>query len=241
MLYESDVRHVLPTISVPTLVMSRANGARIGPMHGRYIADRIPGATFVEMPGQENYVWAGETAVIVAEIQEFLTGIRPAPEFDRVLSTVLFTDIVDSTKRAAELGDEGWRMQLTEHDRVVRDSLTRFRGHEVKTIGDGFLATFDGPARAVRCAVSIRDALVDRGLDVRSGLHTGEIITSGGDVAGIAVNIAARVSAMAGPREVLASSTVKDLVAGSGIEFEPRGAHTLKGVPDEWRLFAVVS
>ena len=209
-------------------------------MHGRYIADRIPGAKFVELPGQENYIWAGETAAILAEAQEFLTGVRPAPEFDRVLSTVLFTDIVDSTKRAAELGDEGWRTLLLNHDLVVRGSLTRFRGQEVKTIGDGFLATFDGPARAVRCAIAIRDALSDYGLDVRSGLHTGEIITSGGDVTGIAVNIAARVSAMAAPHEVLVSSTVKDLVAGSGIGFESRGTHRLKGVPDEWRLFAVI-
>jgi class 3 adenylate cyclase len=166
------------------------------------------------------------------------TGARPVPGADRVLATVLFTDIVESTKRAAQVGDTRWRELLAEHDRDVRQALERFRGREVKTTGDGFLATFDGPARAVRCAMSIRDAMAARGMDVRSGLHTGEIELAGSDVGGIAVHIAARVCAMAGPGEVLASSTVKDLVAGSGITFEPRGAHRLKGVPDRWRVFA---
>ena len=241
MLYESDVRQILPAIRVPTLVLSRGEGARYGREHGRYIADRIHGARFVEVSGHENVIWAGDTATIVAEIQEFLTGVRPAPEPDRVLSTVLFTDIVESTRRAAELGDRRWREVLTEHDRVVRSSLARFRGREVKTMGDGFLATFDGPARAVGSALAIRDGVAAAGLSVRSGLHTGEIVLAGDDVTGIAVNIAARISAMAGSGEVLASSTVKDLVAGSGIRFEPRGVHRLKGVPDEWRIFAALN
>jgi class 3 adenylate cyclase len=241
MLYESDVRHVLPAIRVPTLVISRGEGARYGRQHGRYIAERIPDARFVEVSGKENVIWAGDTATIVDEIREFLTGVRSAPEPDRVLSTVLFTDIVDSTSRAAELGDRRWREVLAEHDRVVRSSLARFRGREVKTMGDGFLATFDGPARAIGSALAIRDGVAAAGLSVRSGLHTGEIVLAGDDVAGIAVNIAARISAMAGSGEVLASSTVKDLVAGSGIRFEPRGVHRLKGIPDEWRIFAALN
>jgi class 3 adenylate cyclase len=241
MLYESDVRHVLPAIRVPTLVISRGEGARYGRQHGRYIAERIPDARFVEVNGKENVIWAGDTATIIDEIREFLTGVRSAPEPDRVLSTVLFTDIVDSTSRAAELGDRRWREVLAEHDRVVRSSLARFRGREVKTMGDGFLATFDGPARAIGSALAIRDGVAAAGLSVRSGLHTGEIVLAGDDVAGIAVNIAARISAMAGSGEVLASSTVKDLVAGSGIRFEPRGVHRLKGIPDEWRIFAALN
>jgi class 3 adenylate cyclase len=241
MLYESDVRHVLPAIRVPTLIISRGDGARYGREQGQYIAERIRDARFVEVSGTENVIWAGDTATILGEIQEFLTGVRPAPEPDRVLSTVLFTDIVDSTKRAAELGDRRWREVLAEHDRLVRSSLARFRGREVKTMGDGFLATFDGPARAIGSALAIRDGVASAGLSVRSGLHTGEIVLAGDDVAGIAVNIAARISAMAGSGEVLASSTVKDLVAGSGIRFEPRGVHRLKGIPDEWRIFAALN
>ena len=239
MLYESDVRHVLSSIRVPALVMSRADGSRVGPEHGRYIAQRIPGARYVEIQGNENYIWAGDTATLIGEIQEFLTGVRPAPDPDRVLSTVLFTDIVDSTKRAAELGDSQWRDVLAKHDAVVRRALATFRGREVKTTGDGFLATFDGPARGVRCAQAIRDEMMPLQIDVRSGLHTGEIELIGDDVGGIAVHIAARVAAMAGPSEVLASSTVRDLVAGSGIVFEDRGIRALRGVPDEWRIVAV--
>jgi class 3 adenylate cyclase len=240
-MWESDVRHVLPTIRVPTLILHHADGPRIPPIHGRYIAERIKGARYVEIPGADNYVWAGDTTALVAEIQEFLTGARPVVEPDRVLATVLFTDIVDSTKRAAELGDARWRELLGLHYGDVRAALQRFRGREVDTTGDGFLATFDGPARAVRCAMAVREGLSTRGINVRSGLHTGEIELTGDGIAGIAVHIAARICAMAGPSEVLASSTVKDLVAGSGIRFEDRGARQLKGVPDEWRLFAAIA
>ena len=238
LLWELDVRDVLPAITVPTLVLQHAEAPRLGPGHGRYVAERIKGARYLEIPGSANYIWAGDPAALVAEIQEFLTGARPVLGADRVLATVLFTDIVESTRRAAQLGDTRWRELLEEHDREVRQALERFRGREVKTTGDGFLATFDGPARAVRCAMSIRDAMAARGMDVRCGLHTGEIELAGADVAGMAVHIAARVCALAGPGEVLASSTVKDLVVGSGITFEPRGLHRLKGVSDAWRVFA---
>jgi class 3 adenylate cyclase len=239
MLYESDVRDVLPTIRVPTLVISRAKGPRVTPEHGRYIADRIPGARFIEVAGSENVIWAGDTPSLVEEIQEFLTGVRHAPEPDRVLSTVLFTDIVDSTRRAVELGDRRWREVLSKHDAIVRAALGEFRGREVKTTGDGFLATFDGPARSVRCAQTLRQAVRELEIEIRAGLHTGEIELIGNDVGGIAVHIAARILALAGPNEILASSTVKDLVAGSGIAFEDRGVQALRGVPDEWRIVAV--
>ncbi|MFI5226199.1 MAG: alpha/beta fold hydrolase [Candidatus Limnocylindrales bacterium] len=240
LLFETDVRHVLTAIQVPTLVLQHANGPRIPPAMGRYVAERITGARYVEIPGADNYMWAGDTMALVAEIEEFLTGARPVVEPDRVLATVLFTDIVDSTKRAAELGDTRWRELLALHQVDVRDALERFRGREIKTTGDGFLATFDGPARAVRCALAIRDSLAARGIGVRSGLHTGEIELTGDDIAGIAVHIAARICAVAGPGEVLASSTVKDLVAGSGIGFDGRGAQRFKGVPDEWSIFAAL-
>lgn len=240
-LYESDVRHVLPAIRVPTLVISHTPGARIGPAHGRYIVERVPGARFVELPGTANYVWAGDISALTAEVEEFLTGVRPVAEPDRVLATVLFTDLVGSTARAAELGDAEWRRLLGEHDREIRAVLERFRGHEVKTTGDGFLATFDGPARAVRCAFAIRDAVASQGLAVRAGLHTGEIELTGTDVAGIAVHIAARICALAVSGEVLVSSTVKDLAAGAGLVFEPRGPQVLKGVPGEWVLFEAAS
>ena len=241
MLYESDVRHVLQAVRVPALVISRGEGARIGPQHGRYIAERVPGARYVEVPGSENVLWAGDTAALIGEIQEFLTGVRRAPQPDRVLSTVLFTDIVDSTRHAAELGDRRWREVLASHDAIVRSALTTFRGHEIKTTGDGFLATFDGPARGVRCAEAIREGMQRLGIEVRSGLHTGEIELLGKDVGGIAVHIAARISALAGPNEIFASSTVKDLVAGSGLRFEDRGIQVLKGLPDEWRIVAVAT
>ena len=241
MLWQSDVRHVLPAIRVPTLVLARGEGSRIEPAHGRYIADRIAGARFVSVPGTENLIWAGDTEALLGEIQQFVAGTRPAPEPDRVLATVLFTDLVGSTRRAAELGDRAWRSALVEHDRIVRAAIADHRGREIKTTGDGFLATFDGPARAVRCAAAIREGLAAVGLAVRSGLHAGEIELLAGDVGGIAVHIAARVCAIAGADEILASSTVRDLVAGSGIEFEDRGLQALKGIPDEWRIVAVRS
>ena len=241
LLYETDVRDVLPTIRVPTLVMHHADAAHLPPALGRYLADRIPDARFLELPGADSLMWAGDQERIVAEIQEFVTGVRPDPERNRVLATVLFTDIVDSTARAAELGDRRWRELLAEHNRIVRDELARGGGREIKTTGDGFLATFDGPARAVRAAIAIRDALQGAGVTIRAGIHTGEIELLPDDVAGVSVHIGSRVSALAGPGEVLVSSTVKDLVAGSGITFEDRGTHTLKGVPDDWRLYAVLN
>ena len=203
------------------------------------MADQIPGARHVEIPGSSNLIWAGDQEAILGEVQEFLTGIRPHPAPDRVLATVLFTDIIDSTRRASELGDTRWRHLLEAHREIIRAELERYRGREVDTTGDGFLATFDGPARAIRCAVAICAAVRPLGLEVRAGLHTGEIELMDDKVGGIAVHIGARVAAFAGPSEVLVSSTVKDLVAGSGIEFDDRGTHELKGVPDEWRLLAV--
>ena len=239
-LYDVDVRHVLPSITVPTLLLSHAEATRVAPVHGRYIAERVPGARFVELPGADNYTWVGDTAPMLRHIQEFLTGASPIVEPDRVLATVLFTDIVDSTRRAAELGDARWREALAGHDRAIRQVLERFRGREIKTTGDGFLATFDGPARGIRAAMAIRDALAEQGFEVRSGLHTGEVELAGNDIAGIAVHIAARISALASAGEVLTSNTVKDLVTGSGIVFEPRGAHMLKGIDDAWQVFAAV-
>ncbi|MFL5798933.1 MAG: alpha/beta fold hydrolase [Actinomycetota bacterium] len=236
-IWGSDIRHVLPTIRVPTLVIAR--GERVG--HGRYLAAHIPNARYVELPGVDVFGWAGDREGIAGEIQEFVTGVRPAPEPDRVLATVLFTDIVGSTQEAARLGDRKWRDLIQSHNSIVRRELERFRGREVHTSGDGFLAMFDGPARAIRSAVAISDSIRPLGIEVRAGLHTGEIELLPDDIGGIAVHIGSRVSSAAGPREVLVSSTVKDLVAGSGIEFEDRGLHALRGVPDEWRLFAVTS
>jgi class 3 adenylate cyclase len=193
----------------------------------------------VEVPGIDTYMWAGEIEPILGEVEEFITGTRRPPETDRVLATVLFTDIVGSTERAAKLGDAAWRQVLEQHDELVRGELRRFRGREIDTAGDGFLATFDGPARAIRCAEAVLEGAHGLGLEIRAGLHTGEVELAGEKVRGIAVHIGARVSAEAAPGEVLVSSTVKDLVAGSGIEFEDRDTHPLKGVPGEWHLFAV--
>ena len=239
LIYESDVRAVLPAIHVPTLVIHRADALGFRVEHGRYLARHITGARYVELPGVDNLIWAGDQDAMVAEIQDFVTGARPAPEPDRVLATVLFTDIVGSTSLVAELGDERWRALLAEHDRLVRRQVERFGGRPVKSTGDGLLATFDGPARAVRCALAIREDVHGVGLTVRAGLHTGEIELLSDDIAGLAVHIGARIAAIADANEILVSSTVKDLVVGSGLIFEDRGVHVLKGVPGEWRTFAV--
>jgi pimeloyl-ACP methyl ester carboxylesterase len=239
MLQESDVRHVLASIQVPTLILHRAGNRLVDVALGRYLAEQIPEARYVEVAGVDYFPFVGDAEAILDEVEEFVTGERTGTEGDRVLATVLFTDIVSSTERLAQLGDHRWKDLLQRHDKLVRHEISRHRGREVDHTGDGFLVRFDGPARAIRCAVSIREAVREVGLEIRAGLHTGEIEMIGDSVRGIAVHIAARVMADAGPGEVLASSTVKDLIAGSGIEFEDRGAHELKGVPGEWRLFAV--
>jgi len=239
MLYEIDVRHVLPTIHVPTLVLQREGDRAMRVPGARYIAEHIPGAKYVELAGVDHFAWVGDIDALLDEVEEFLTGARRTRERDRVLATVLFTDIVGSTARAVELGDQRWRDLLASHHTVVRRELGRCRGREVKTVGDGFLATFDGPARAIRCACAVRDAVQLLGIEIRAGLHTGECELIGDDVGGIAVHTAARVAATAAPGEVLVSSTAKDLVAGSGLRFVDRGAHDLHGVPGEWRLFSV--
>ena len=236
---EFDVRDVLPSIRVPTLVMHRRDDSFIKIEHSRYLAEHIPGARFVELEGRDNVFAVGDSEAVLGEIEEFLTGHRLAHEPDRMLATVLFTDIVDSTRRAAEMGDTDWRFLLERHDALFRRALERHRGREVKRTGDGFMATFDGPARAIRCAASVAEAMGSLGLEVRAGLHTGECEVMDSDIGGLAVHIAARVMARADPREVLVSSTVKDLVAGSGIDFQDRGAHELRGVPGNWRLYAV--
>jgi class 3 adenylate cyclase len=238
---EMDVRAVLPTISAPTLVLQHSDDPMIVPEWGKYIADHISGAKYVELPGRNMYHFVEPWRESFREITEFLTGERADVADDRVLATVLFTDIVDSTRRAAEMGDRDWHALLDAHDAVVRSQLTRFRGREVNRTGDGFLAMFDGPQRAIRCAIAIRDAVQTLGIQVRAGLHTGECEVRGDDIGGIAVHIGARVSALAGPNDVLVSSTLRDLVIGSGLEFEERGTHKLKGVPGEWHLFAVAS
>jgi pimeloyl-ACP methyl ester carboxylesterase len=240
--YEIDVRHLLSSIQVPTLILHRVGDKTVPVAAGRYLAQHIPGARYVELPGEDHMLQAFDRDVLdllIDEIAEFTTGARHRAEPDRLLATVMFTDIVGSTQRAAELGDRSWRELLTQFFAVVRKELTAFRGREVNTAGDGLLATFDGPARAIRCAAAIRERVGSLGLQVRTGLHTGECELIGDDVAGIAVHIGARVAATAGAGEVRVSSTVKDLVAGSGIKFSDRGTHSLKGVPGEWRLFAV--
>ena len=241
MAYEIDARSILPTVSVPTLVVHRS-GDRIVPVeHGRYVAQHIRGAKYVELPGRDHTYWTGDAEVLLGEVQEFLTGVRPSAELDRVLATVLFTDIVGSSERAAELGDRRWRDLLENYYGLVRRQLERFRGREIDTAGDGLFATFDGPARAIRCASAVTAGTRQLGIEVRAGVHTGECEVIGDKVGGIAVHTGARVAAMANAGEVLVSHTVKDLVAGSGIRFEDRGAHALKGIPGEWRLFAALS
>jgi pimeloyl-ACP methyl ester carboxylesterase len=234
-----DVRDVLPTIQAPTLVIHRTGDLDVNVEEGRWIASRIPGATFVELPGDAHTLWAGNPDEVIDEIEEFLTGARRGPEPDRVLATVLFTDIVGSTEQATKLGDRRWRELLERHHALVRSSLDRYQGREVDTAGDGFMATFDGPARAIRCASAAVAGVRSLGLEIRAGVHTGECERFGDKVAGLAVHTGARVAGAAGPGEVLVSQTVKDLVAGSGIEFEDRGAYELKGVPGEWRLYSV--
>jgi pimeloyl-ACP methyl ester carboxylesterase len=237
---QADVRDILPSVYVPTLVMNRIGDQDVKVDEARFIAARIPDAKLVELPGADHMMWVGDTEPMLDEIQEFVTGVRPVARQDRVLSTVLFTDIVRSTERAAELGDAAWSRLLERHHAAVRTELSDFRGREVDTAGDGFFATFDGPARAIRCAIAIVDAVGELGLELRAGVHTGEIEMSNGDVRGLAVHIGARVASMANAGEVLVSRTVKDLVAGSGLEFEDRGEHSLKGVPDRWQLFRVL-
>jgi class 3 adenylate cyclase len=239
MLVHGDVRPLLPAIQAPTLVLYRRGDRWTGKPYAEYLAENIAGARLTELPGDDNLIFVGDSDADLGEIEEFLTGTRHAPVSDRVLATVLFTDIVGSTQRAAELGDRRWRALLDAHDRTVRRQLERFRGREVSTSGDSFLATFDGPGRAIECACAIRDAVPALGLEVRAGLHTGEIEVRGDDVAGMAVHLGARVAALAGASEVLASSTVKDLVVGSGISFRDQGEHELKGVPGLWRIYAV--
>src|SRR5947209_16693483 len=238
MFLDIDVRAVLPTIHVPTLVIHRRGDRVVNRRAGEELAAQIPGARYLELPGIDHLPWAGDAEAVLGEIEEFLTGTRSVPEPDRVLATVMFTDIVGSTQRATELGDARWRELLRAHQASVRQELARFRGREVKTLGDGCLATFDGPARAIRCGRAIAEAARGSGLEVRIGLHSGEVELMEEDVGGIAVHIAARVGALAAAGEVLVSSTVKDLVAGSGIAFEDRGTRQLKGLSDEWRLFA---
>jgi class 3 adenylate cyclase len=238
---ELNVREILPTVRVPTLVLQHADDPFITPAMGKDVADHIPDAKYVELQGRNMYHFVEPWRASFREIVEFLTGDQADVADDRVLATVLFTDIVDSTRRAAEIGDRDWHALLDAHDAVVRAQLARFRAREVNTSGDGFLAMFDGPQRAIRCAMAIRDAVQALGIEVRAGLHTGECEVRGDDIGGIAVHIGARVSALAGPNDVLVSSTLRDLVIGSGLEFEDRGTYTLKGVPGEWRLFAVAA
>jgi class 3 adenylate cyclase len=237
--FETDVRAVLPLVSAPTLVIARAGDRVIRVEHGRYLAERIPGARLLELPGEDHLFFVGDIEPVLGEMQEFLTGDRHSAEPERALATVLFTDIVGSTQKAVALGDRRWRQLLERHDEALRQLLPRFRGRLVKSTGDGVLAVFDGPARAIRFTEAVRDALRELDVEIRSGIHAGEVELRGDDVAGIAVHIAARVEGQAHPGEILVSRTVADLVAGSRLEFDDRGEHELKGVPGRWRLFAV--
>jgi class 3 adenylate cyclase/pimeloyl-ACP methyl ester carboxylesterase len=239
MAIQTDVRDVLPLIRVPTVVLHRSGDQLVPIAFGRYVADHIPGARFIELQGIDHFWAIGDSASVLDTIEEVATGARPVADANRVLATVMFTDIVGSTERATALGDRRWRELLDAHDAAVRRQLQRFGGREIKTTGDGFFVTFDGPGRAIRSACAIRDAVRPLGVEVRAGLHTGEIELRGDDVAGVAVHIGARVSALAAPGEVLVSGAIPPLVFGSGIEFEERGEHRLKGVPGTWRLFAV--
>jgi class 3 adenylate cyclase len=239
MVHTLDVRNVLSSIRCPTLILHRRDHGWVGVEHARYIAERIAGARFVELPGSDVSLATEHPEISLGLIEELVTGSTTIPDADRVLATVLFTDIVASTERAAAIGDRAWRDLLESYYAVVRRELVRFRGREIDTAGDGVFATFDGPARAIRCAGAMGRAVRSLGLELRTGIHTGECELAGEKIAGIAVHVGARVMSHAGPGETLVSSTVRDLVAGSGIEFVDRGAQTLKGVPGEWRLFSV--
>ncbi len=239
MFLDTDVRDALPLIQAPTLVLHRRQDQAVNYRAGRWLAEQIEGSSYAELEGEDHFPWVGDSDAALAAIEEFLTGVRPGPVSERVLATVLFTDIVDSTRLATELGDRRWRGLLEQHQRLVRDLLARYGGREVKTTGDGFLAVFDGPSRAAQCARAVADEVPGLGIEVRAGLHTGEVELMGDDVGGIAVHVAARIAALAEGRSVLASRTVRDLAAGSGVAFEPAGRHALKGVPEEWDLYGV--
>jgi class 3 adenylate cyclase len=236
---ETDVREALPLIQAPTLVLHRRHDRAVNVRGARWLAEQIEGSRFVELDGEDHFPWVGDSEAPLAAIEEFLTGVRPAPGPERLLATVLFTDLVDSTRRATELGDRRWRQLLEEHQRLVRERLQRFAGREVKTTGDGFLAVFDGPTRAAECARAIVEDLPALGIEARAGLHTGEVELMGEDVGGIAVHVAARISALADAGTVLSSRTVRDLAVGSSVRFEPVGRHSLKGVAEEWELYRV--
>jgi pimeloyl-ACP methyl ester carboxylesterase len=239
MFYDTDVREILPTVNVPTLVIHRTGDRVVNVRAGRYLAEHIAGAKYVELPGPDHALWAGDSDAIIDEIQEFLTGVRAEPEIDRVLATVMFTDIASSTEHAAQMGDRRWRELLDEHDAIVIRLVDQYKGRYIKHTGDGCLATFDGPGRAVQCASAIRTSVQRLAIDVRAGLHAGEVELRGDDVGGIAVHIGARVCALADAGEILVSRTVKDLVIGSGLAFADRGEHELKGVPGEWQIYAL--
>jgi class 3 adenylate cyclase len=234
-----DVRNILPSIRVPTLLLNRIGDRSTSIEEARYVASRIPGARLVELPGDDHLPFVGDSGALLDEVEEFVTGTRPSYKGDRVLATILFTDIVSSTKRAIELGDESWHTLLEQHNELVRSEISHFNGTEIETAGDSFLVTFSGPARAIRCACAIRDAVKRLGIEIRAGLHTGEIDLLGEKASGIGVNIASRVLDKAGPDEVLVSRTVRDLISGSGIHLKDKGIYKLKGIPEEWRLFAV--
>jgi class 3 adenylate cyclase len=238
--HEIDVRHVLSAIAVPTLVLHRSGDPALNVNHGRYLAQHIPGAEYVELPGDDHAPWLGDMNTICNEIEAFLTGAQSAADPDRVLATVLFTDIVDATARAAEIGEHKWKELLRDHHSMVRRQLERHRGREIDTVGDGLFAAFDGPARAVRCGRAIADAVKNLNIQIRAGVHTGECEVIGKKLGGIAVHIAARIMALAAPDEVLVSSTVRDLVVGSGLRLRSRGVHVLNGTPGEWNLLAAI-
>jgi class 3 adenylate cyclase len=239
-LVDADVRDKLPQITAPTLVLHRRDSTFVPVGHGRYLAEHIDGARYVELPGADTLYWVGDSISILDEIEEFITGARGGSDADRVLTTIVFTDIVGSTRRAAELGDDRWHALLDNHDNIVRHELERFRGIEVNTVGDGFVAMFPSPSTAIDCADAIIDAVRPLGIEVRVGIHAGEVEIRGDDIAGMAVHIGARVAAMAGPGEVLVSSTVREIVTGSRRTFTDRGEHELKGVPGAWRVYALV-